>query len=199
MARPIQSFGCEPNVWQPANTGSRKIPQLESPVSASTEGRAGRGPLEVDVQLVEDDCPVATDRIAMAVRQACLDAGADRGWVDVAVVADEQIHELNRRHLQHDYPTDVVSFSYRWSDGEVQGELIVSWTTAARIAAALGGDPQVELLWYAIHGALHLCGADDQTLEEWQTMRQRERAVLGRLGLPEPPGFDERRREWCRL
>ena len=34
----------------------------------------------------------------------------DSATISLAVVDDDTIHELNRRHLDHDWPTDVLSF-----------------------------------------------------------------------------------------
>ena len=42
------------------------------------------------------------------------------------------MHELNREYLNHDYPTDVLSFVLDRQDDELQGEIIVSADTAHR-------------------------------------------------------------------
>jgi probable rRNA maturation factor len=44
------------------------------------------------------------------VREILGNYGITRGEVSIAVVGDAQMHELNRRYLEHDYPTDVLSF-----------------------------------------------------------------------------------------
>ena len=48
------------------------------------------------------------------------------------------IHELNRQYLDHDWPTDVLSFVLDDDDGHLEGEVIISADTAAA-AAAEGG------------------------------------------------------------
>jgi probable rRNA maturation factor len=112
----------------------------------------------------------------------------------LAIVDDERIHEVNREHLQHDYPTDVISFAYSADEsgkrvselgiaprGEglvLDGELIVSAETAMRLAAEHHWSTSAELALYVVHGLLHLCGYDDQTPEERRHMRQREQEVL---------------------
>ncbi|MEW4488245.1 rRNA maturation RNase YbeY [Thalassoglobus sp. JC818] len=109
-----------------------------------------------------------------------------RAEIVVALVDDPTIHQVNRDHLQHDYPTDVISFRYDDSEFEetssesqqLDGELVVSTDTAHREAAEFGWDPKHELRLYLIHGTLHLCGYEDSTDEEKQQMRGRETAVL---------------------
>ena len=90
--------------------------------------------------------------------------------VDVAVVDDPTIHRLNRERLDHDWPTDVVSFLY--DDDPLTGELIVSADTAERVAKELGWDPTAELALYVVHGTLHLLGFDDQSEEERAAMQK---------------------------
>ncbi|TWT57991.1 Endoribonuclease YbeY [Thalassoglobus neptunius] len=119
--------------------------------------------------------------------EAVLDAEQiPQAEIVVALVDDPTIHQVNRDHLQHDYPTDVISFRYDESEveeaggqsGPLDGELVVSTDTACREAAEFGWDSKHELRLYLIHGTLHLCGYEDSTDEEKQQMRDRERVVL---------------------
>ncbi|WP_437201788.1 rRNA maturation RNase YbeY [Planctomicrobium sp. SH664] len=98
----------------------------------------------------------------------------------IALVDDPAIHVVNREHLQHDYPTDVISFLYDQplGPGSLDGELVVSVETAAREATTYGWQTSDELTLYLVHGLLHLCGYDDLTEPEQQVMRERERSVL---------------------
>lgn len=116
-----------------------------------------------------------------AVRQAVFYSGRRSGFIEVSVVTDDTIHRINREHLNHDWPTDVISFPYEDDDGHVEGELIVSWDTACRVAEELGLTAFEELELYVIHGTLHLCGFDDQTDSDRAVMRSAEAAVKGQL------------------
>ncbi|MEK9500993.1 rRNA maturation RNase YbeY [Gemmatimonadota bacterium DH-20] len=95
------------------------------------------------------------------VRRALRRRGVERAEVSVALVDDPAIHELNRRHLGHDYPTDVISFGL-WQPGDpvVVGDIYIGWEQARRQAADLGVDEGEELLRLAVHGALHVAGMD---------------------------------------
>jgi rRNA maturation RNase YbeY len=63
------------------------------------------------------------------------------------------------------------------------GELVISVETAAREAPRHQWSLQAELLLYAVHGALHLCGYDDLSDDERAAMRSRERELLQVCGL----------------
>ena len=106
--------------------------------------------------------------------------------ISLAFVDNPTIHNLNKRYLQHDEPTDVLSFPLSEpNSARLAGELIVGAEVAAEQAAARGHDVQAELALYVIHGLLHLCGYDDHDDAERAVMRERERHYLRQLGLPD--------------
>jgi probable rRNA maturation factor len=126
---------------------------------------------------------IDADRLGEAVRAVLREAGFSSGVVSVAVVDDREIHRLNRAHLGHDDPTDVLSFLLEREEGALEGEIVVSAETAAASAPRYGWTAGDELLLYAIHGALHLVGYDDQTPEAQAEMRLQEAKMLSRFGL----------------
>jgi probable rRNA maturation factor len=126
-------------------------------------------------------------RLADVARRVLEAEGVSRAEVSIAVVDDRTIHGVNRRHLDHDWPTDVISFVLSEPGDEVlSGELIVSAETAARMARRDGVDTWTELVLYATHGLLHLCGHDDLTEAGAAAMRRREGELLAAEGLSHP-------------
>lgn len=106
--------------------------------------------------------------------------------ISLAFVDNPTIHRLNLRYLQHDEPTDVLSFPLSEpSASKLAGELVLGVEIAAEQAAARGHDVRTELTLYVIHGLLHLCGYDDHDDDARAAMRQRERHYLRQLGLPD--------------
>ena len=99
--------------------------------------------------------------------------------ISVAFVGDVEIHEINRTFLNHDFPTDVISFLLdgspesvrvnepgtirRGAGRTIDGEIIISTDTAARNASKMGTTAEYEMNLYLVHGLLHLCGYDDKT------------------------------------
>jgi probable rRNA maturation factor len=105
--------------------------------------------------------------------------------ISLALINDERIHELNRQFLQHDYPTDVLTFPGEAADPRhLGGEIIISVDTASRLAEELDVSLEGELLLYFIHGLLHLQGFDDLTESEAPAMRKMERHFLEKAGYP---------------
>lgn len=108
------------------------------------------------------------------------------GSVSIAVVDDPTIHGINRQYLQHDYPTDVLSFVLEDREPYLEGELVVSTDTALRSAEDYDWNAQSELLLYVIHGALHLVGYRDKQPNEIADMRAAELRLLQELGVNVP-------------
>jgi probable rRNA maturation factor len=102
--------------------------------------------------------------------------------ISLAVVDDDTIHELNRRHLEHDWPTDVLSFVLDDNGDHLEGEVILSADTAAAAADELGTSAAEEQLLYVIHGTLHLIGYDDKSDADAQEMRTAEARYLHQFG-----------------
>jgi probable rRNA maturation factor len=123
-----------------------------------------------------------------AVRIVLSDAGVAKATISIAIVDDAHITRLNRQFLQHDYATDVLSFALSEPQAPLEGEVIVSAETAQRMAARYGWEASAELLWYVIHGSLHLVGYDDVSAADQAEMRRREAEVLGQLGIALPDG-----------
>jgi probable rRNA maturation factor len=130
-------------------------------------------------------------RLTKAVQQVLSAAGIRAGEVSVAVVTDTEMHALNRQYLDHDYPTDVLSFVLEHDEerGFLEGQIIASVDYAAKEANRYGWSADDELLLYVIHGSLHLVGHDDQTPEGRAAMRRAEAEHLAHFGLQHR--FDE--------
>jgi probable rRNA maturation factor len=106
--------------------------------------------------------------------------------ISLAFVDNPTIHRLNQRYLQHDEPTDVLSFPLSDpSAAKLAGELVIGVEVALEQAAQRSHDVQVELALYVIHGLLHLCGYDDHDDDDRRAMRDRERHYLSLLSLPD--------------
>ncbi len=139
--------------------------------------------LEIDLNNQQTRHAIDSDRLIEAGRRVLHGQGVRLGSLSIAVVEDATIHELNRRYLQHDYPTDVLSFLLEESPGQVVGEVVVSADTAAERCGEFGWTVHDELLLYVVHGVLHLVGFDDGTAAQRAAMRARERFYLSELGL----------------
>lgn len=95
---------------------------------------------------------------------------------------DEKIIEVNRKFLEHDYYTDIITFDY--SRGKmVSGDMFISLDTVKSNAAdVVKCDYDAELKRVIVHGLLHLCGINDKAPGEREIMELHENNALALLG-----------------
>lgn len=96
--------------------------------------------------------------------------------IDIILLSDRRIRTLNKQYLQHDYATDVITFPI--DEQPLYGEIYVSLETARRQANEYGVTVVNELCRLAVHGALHLLGYDDATLEDRAAMHTLETSFI---------------------
>ncbi len=147
-------------------------------------------PYRIDIYNFQKSIPIEIEETRAVVLKALKFLKILSAELSVAIVTDRKIHVLNRQYLAHDHPTDVVTFDLsgeRTPFGKkkqkfLDGEIIVSATTAFRMSKELRIQPMAELVLYIVHGILHLTGFDDKTLPARKEMRIQERDVLEALG-----------------
>ena len=141
---------------------------------------------KIAIHSPQEIVPIDRGRLREVAR-AVLDGESIADYeISIALVDNPTIHQLNKRYLDHDEPTDVLSFPYSAPGArKLEGELVIGVEIAQEQAKERGHDVQAELALYVIHGLLHLCGYDDKSPGAERDMRERERHYLRQLGLPE--------------
>jgi probable rRNA maturation factor len=86
---------------------------------------------------------------------------------------DEYLLEINQKHLNHDYYTDVISFDYSVGN-ELHGDIFISIDRVQENATDFKVSFEEELKRVIIHGVLHFCGYKDKTETDEQEMRNKE-------------------------
>ena len=110
----------------------------------------------------------------------CHTEGKLLGDVSVVFCSDTYLLELNKRHLQHDFFTDIITFDYSEGD-RVAGDLFVSVDQVYENADAYNVSRETELNRVSVHGILHLLGYKDKTPQEVAVMREKENEALALL------------------
>ncbi|HTU23574.1 MAG TPA: rRNA maturation RNase YbeY [Gemmataceae bacterium] len=140
----------------------------------------------ISIATPQEIVPIDRARMRETVRVVLAGEDVSDYEISLAFVDNPTIHRLNQRYLQHDEPTDVLSFPLSEPNAsKLAGELVLGVEVAAEQAAVRGHDVQMELMLYVIHGLLHLCSYDDHEDDDRAAMRERERHYLRQLGLPD--------------
>jgi len=132
------------------------------------------------------------DLRSLALHTLAAEGATEPVALTVVLVDDPTIHELNRRYLAHDEPTDVITFALDEeatatdapfilpSEGAFRqlGEIYISCERAAAQSGEWASDPVREVRFLVIHGVLHLLGWDDATPEQRTQMLARQDTIL---------------------
>ncbi len=136
--------------------------------------------------------------IRLLVRRCChavldmegFDSDAE---VSVTFVNNEQIAELNRKHMHREGPTDVLSFPLgekgvydvnEETGAKMLGDIVISVEKAVEQAELYDHSLQREIGFLTVHSMLHLLGYDHEAGGlDYVRMREKEETALTRLGL----------------
>ena len=127
--------------------------------------------------------PLTRDLALAALRAVIEGEGHDYSFVEVVYVNEEGITEINRKYLNHDYVTDIITFGYNETDqkGPIEATLFCCAPRITEQAEELGVDVKSEFLRVFIHGLLHLTGYEDRSDEEKTIMRERESTYINTI------------------
>jgi len=87
---------------------------------------------------------------------------------------------MNRKYLEHDYYTDIITFDYVEGD-IISGDLFISVDRVKENAAKFETTFLNELVRVIFHGVLHLAGYKDKTTSDEQLMRKKENFYLSEV------------------
>jgi probable rRNA maturation factor len=141
--------------------------------------------LDVDVATSGVRSPVARARLAAAARAVLRAERIQNAMVSITLVDRATIARLNRMHLGHRGPTDVISFGFaRASDRDpVIGDVYIAPDLARENARANGVGSREEIVRLVVHGTLHVLGHDhpDDASRTTSPMWRRQERLVRRL------------------
>lgn len=140
--------------------------------------------IRIELANCQQVVPVDTARLHAAAHAILTELGPAEVELSLTIVDSSAMHELNRQYLQHDYPTDVLSFPLVQTAARLEAEVIVNAELAAEVAPEYQWSTGNELLLYAVHGTLHLVGLDDHSPADRTAMRAAERRFMRQFGEP---------------
>lgn len=93
---------------------------------------------------------------------------------------DDYILDINKKYLNHNYNTDIITFNYV-EDNIISGDIFISVDTVKENADYYKVSFENELCRVIIHGILHLIGFDDQNQNDQDEMTKQENLALDLL------------------
>lgn len=107
------------------------------------------------------------------IKQIVMSEGKVVGEISYIFCDDDYLLKLNRKFLNHDTLTDILSFDD--SVGKIiSGDIFISTERVKENANFFSVTFEDELKRVMAHGILHFCGYQDGSEEEVQEMRRKE-------------------------
>ena len=103
--------------------------------------------------------------------------GNDIEELNFLFVDDQKILEYNKKYLQHDYYTDIITFNSS-ENSKISGDIIISIERVKENSKKYECKEEVELRRVIAHGLLHLLGYDDKNKLKEQEIRKKENHYL---------------------
>lgn len=141
--------------------------------------------LAVDVGSSGVRASLGQERVRALVRHVLRAEGVRDALLSVTFVTSRAITALNRRHLGHNRPTDVIAFGWTAPAGPRRaalGDVYIAPDVARANAREHGSGVREELARLVVHGTLHVLGHDhpDGDARVTSSMWKRQERLLER-------------------
>jgi rRNA maturation RNase YbeY len=97
--------------------------------------------------------------------------------LSIIFCSEEEIVRINSEFLKHNYPTDIITFSYS-QEKSIEAELYIALSVVKCNSKIFNQTFKNELERVIIHGVLHLLGYNDKTRAQRKVMREAEDKYL---------------------
>lgn len=91
--------------------------------------------------------------------------------------SDEYLLDINKRFLNHDFYTDIITFNLG-EKNNIEGDIYISTERTKENSTLYSSTKQKELHRVIFHGVLHLCGYMDKTKKDKELMTKKENYYL---------------------
>ena len=106
--------------------------------------------------------------------------GKEIGNLNFLFVDDKEMLKYNKKYLQHESYTDIITFDNSLNN-KIAGDIIISLERVNENAKYYGVSYNYELERVMAHGLLHLLGYNDKNKEEKKIIRKKENYYLKNL------------------
>ena len=103
--------------------------------------------------------------------------GKEIGNLNFLFVDDKEMLKYNKKYLQHESYTDIITFDNSLNN-KIAGDIVISLERVNENAKYYGVSYNYELERVMAHGLLHLLGYNDKNKEEKKIIRKKENYYL---------------------
>ena len=115
-------------------------------------------------------------KIIRALKNLLNKEGVSESLINVYYLDDNEIHRINNEFLNHNYPTDVITFPLE--ESPLEADIVIGVGVAKTQAKEYNVSLTNEIARLAIHGCLHILGYNDKSPKEKELMTKLENKYL---------------------
>jgi probable rRNA maturation factor len=131
---------------------------------------------QINLEATVDRFIFDEDKVCQIVEKILSMEKINEALVNVILVDDKYITKLNKKYMNKDNTTDVISFVLEKNPAKknLEGEVYANLEQIERQAYQYKTKFIEEFFRIVIHGVLHLIGYDDQTVTNKKSMTEKE-------------------------
>jgi len=114
------------------------------------------------------------------IKETIIAEGKNVGDIAFIFCSDDYLLDVNRKFLEHDYYTDIITFDYV-DQNLINGDIFISVDRVKENASIYYSDFNNELNRIMIHGVLHLLGYKDKVKKDKALMTAKEDFYLNKF------------------
>lgn len=122
--------------------------------------------------------PISKKNICELVKKVIIREKGHFSGLSVNLVTDKDIKKINRKFLNHNYSTDVITFLYNKDKRYIDSEIFISLDTVKKNGEVYKSGYIKEFKRVLIHGCLHIAGYKDKTGSERELITTKENYYL---------------------
>lgn len=133
------------------------------------------------------------DQINTNIKKVFAEHDIKINHINIVFLDDAELLNLNKKYLQHDDFTDIITFNYSEEAKLIDGELYISHERLKENSVLNNVLLEEEIMRVIIHGCLHLCGYNDKSNDDKKIMRLKEDLFLNLFQLKQESKFEIRK------
>ena len=133
-----------------------------------------------NLQVYSDDPSIGKRAIHTLISSLKSEFELEISFLSICFISSEELRVINKKYLNHDYNTDIITFNYSKKNNEIDGEILISFEDAGINAKKYKTNYGKEICRLIIHGVLHLLNYNDNNKKNRAIMKQMENKLIKR-------------------
>ena len=134
-----------------------------------------------NLQVYTEDTKIDKRKVHRLIQYLRKEFSFEVQFLSISFISSLALEVINKKHLKHQYATDVITFNYSKRKRLLDGEILISFEDAMRNAKKFRVTYGKELFRLVVHGVLHLLDFDDNNAKNKNIMKKTENKLINKF------------------